>query len=62
LGVSAADLAAYFDICRRKRNQVDYDFANVATEEEVNDLVARAHEFQKLVEGWIRKTYPEHAI
>ena len=34
MGPSAAPLAAYFDTCRRKRNMVDYDMANVATETE----------------------------
>src|SRR5690242_8386997 len=31
MGGPISKLAAYFDTCRRKRNQVDYDFALVAS-------------------------------
>lgn len=33
---------AYFDGCRKKRNRVEYDTANVATAGEVDELIARA--------------------
>src|ERR1700722_19495394 len=38
MGSPISDLAAYLDTCRRKRNQVDYDCANAATESEAEDL------------------------
>src|SRR2546423_165167 len=34
LGKTAGSYAAYFDACRRKRNQLDYDVAQVATHTE----------------------------
>jgi hypothetical protein len=45
----------YFDGCRKKRNQVDYDTANVTSAAEVDELLRRAEEFRRLVETWIRK-------
>src|SRR6266508_4520772 len=38
MGRSIASLARYFETCRRKRNMLDYDMANVATETEVREL------------------------
>jgi uncharacterized protein (UPF0332 family) len=52
----------YFDTCRRKRNQVDYDRANAATEAEAADLLNKAKEFRDLVERWILKHHPRYAI
>src|SRR5579864_562421 len=34
MGPGISTTAAYFDTCRRKRNLVEYDLANVATETE----------------------------
>ena len=61
MGSTASNLVAYFDTCRRKRNQVDYDRANAATETEAEDLLRKAEEFRDLVEQWIRKEYPQYA-
>jgi hypothetical protein len=59
LGAAAADYTTYFDTCRRKRNILDYDTANVASETEAAELVRKAHEFNTLVESWISRRYPE---
>lgn len=32
IGPNIAALASYFEICRRKRNMLDYDMADVATD------------------------------
>jgi hypothetical protein len=45
MGPKVAGQVAYFDIWRRKRNQVDYDFALVASETEVEELLRNAEEF-----------------
>src|SRR5258708_39711676 len=50
MGPSVSALSAYFDLCRRQRNQVDYDMANVASESEANLLVQKAEQFRRLVE------------
>ena len=54
-------LVAYFDTCRRKRNQVDYDFALVASDTEVEELLTKAEEFQTIVEDWIRQHHAKYA-
>jgi len=62
MGTVVRDFATYFDACRRKRNQVDYDFANAATDTEAKELLQKAHEFHRLVEHWIREKHPRYGI
>lgn len=57
LGSSVSTLASYFDTCRRKRNILDYDNAQVVTETEAKELVQKAEEFRTLVEQWIAQHY-----
>ena len=57
---AAATLADYFETCRRKRNLIDYDAADMVTETEADELLEKAQEFQTLVEGWIAKNYPAY--
>jgi len=61
IGPKIGKLVAYFDTCRRKRNQVDYDFALVASDTEVEELLSNAEEFRTVVEEWIRSHYPANA-
>ena len=61
MGPKIGKLVAYFDTCRRKRNQVDYDFALVTSDTEVQELLANAEEFRTAVEAWIRTHYPAYA-
>ena len=61
IGREVSAFAEYFDRCRRKRNQVDYDLANAATTTEAQELIGKAEEFRDLVEQWIRKTHPQFA-
>ncbi len=58
IGVNAAALTDYFDLCRRKRNVIDYDNSSVATETEAEELVEKAGEFLALVEAWVATNYP----
>lgn len=60
LGPSSAALMAYFDSCRRKRNTVDYDLANVATETEAAEILVEAENFRQLTEAWIGRNYPQY--
>jgi len=62
MGSSVSDLAAYFDTCRRKRNQVDYDLVCAVTETETKELIEKAEEFRSLVEEWIRKHHGPYAV
>jgi hypothetical protein len=55
-GVGAT--AAYLDICRRKRNALDYTRAGVATECEAAELLGQVSRLQALVESWLRDNHP----
>ncbi len=59
LGKTAEKLTDYFETCRRKRNQIDYTQAHVATETEAKEMVAKATEFYAVVEAWIVKNHPK---
>ena len=58
LGKPAEHLADYFDSCRRKRNEIDYTGATIATTTEADELLLHAKSFLKLVEAWINSTCP----
>jgi uncharacterized protein (UPF0332 family) len=58
LGKTADKHADYFEICRRKRNTIDYTFSNVATETEAKEILARAADFYNKVEDWITRNHP----
>jgi uncharacterized protein (UPF0332 family) len=53
LGKPAEQLADYFDACRRKRNEIDYTGATIATTTEADELLLHAKSFLNMVEGWI---------
>lgn len=58
LGKEFAELADYFDRCRRKRNITDYDRAGRVTEKEANDLLREATNFVKHVKRWVKTKHP----
>lgn len=49
LGPDSVPYIQYFDLCRRKRNKVDYDFANVVSNTEVRELIEMVKKFKKFV-------------
>jgi hypothetical protein len=51
LGKASGLYVEYFDLCRRKRNKVDYDFVDVVSETEVKELIERVIEFGEFVMG-----------
>ncbi len=59
LGTLARHWTDYFEICRRKRNVIEYDSAEVTTESQGKELLEKVFQYQKLVEGWIAKNYPK---
>jgi hypothetical protein len=59
IGKPVVQLADYFDACRRKRNEIDYTGATVATATEADELLVHAKEFLKMVERWIETTHPK---
>lgn len=51
--------ADYFDACRRKRNKVDYDTAEVISEIEPAEVLNEAQEFKEAVVDWLKARHPE---
>lgn len=58
IGPKVSKLVAYFETCRRKRNTLDYDVANVVSDTEAAELLGKAKEFKQDVEAWIMKHHP----
>ena len=57
LGDKRADDAEYLEICRKKRNIVEYDYVGGATEADVDELMRFVEDFRKDVLGWLRKNH-----
>lgn len=53
LGPPARPLIDYFEVCRRKRNLIDYTRTQLASETEAQEIAIRAGELYELVECWI---------
>jgi len=45
----------FFDVCRRKRNIVDYDHTNVTSRSELKELIEKVQEFRRIVYDWLEK-------
>ena len=58
LGEDFSDTASYLDRCRRKRNDLSYDTAGVATAAEAAELLKEARKLKKTVEYWIKENHP----
>ncbi len=58
MGESIKPFTSYFEICRRKRNLLDYDKADVATKLETTELLEKALKFKEIVDTWLKKNYP----
>jgi uncharacterized protein (UPF0332 family) len=58
VGTSVSHLVAYFELCRRKRNTLDYDVANVVSDTEAAEVLRKAQEFKQEVETWIAANHP----
>ena len=59
VGRSISSLAAYFEICRRKRNTIDYDAAYVVSDVEAKEILQKAEELQHKIEAWITTNHPQ---
>ena len=59
LGKSVADFISYFEYCRRKRNMLDYDLANVVSESEADELYKKVKDFFLVIKTWLDDNYSE---
>ena len=57
IGRPAGRLTAFFESCRRKRNEIDYTGATIATTTEAEELLEHARTFFDIVEKWIEATH-----
>src|SRR6202051_1790271 len=58
LGKQAEQLADYFDACRRKRNEIDYTGATIATTTEADELLPTRNHFSKWWKNGSRQLTP----
>lgn len=61
VGPRIARLINYFEACRRKRNILDYDAADVISDTEAGEILEKAREFKEQIETWIRTHHPDLA-
>jgi hypothetical protein len=61
LGPGSKPLTDYFEICRRKRNTIDYDAAQVASDVEAQEIFQKANDFRQIVDAWIKHHHPNLA-
>ena len=56
---SFARFAAYFNLCREKRNELAYVAPDRVSSEEVVEILREVPAFRDLVERWLRSKHPE---
>lgn len=54
MGKDVEGTAAYLDLCRRKRNIIEYNHADIISETEAHEVLAKAAELRDRVEKWIK--------
>ena len=50
--------ADYYDACRRKRNKVDYDSAEIISETEAKEALKEARRLRQVVTAWLKDSHP----
>jgi hypothetical protein len=58
VGPGFASAGDYFDLCRLKRNDSEYDFAGGISETDADNLVSEVQKFQKAIEAWLQSHHP----
>src|SRR5438067_2845971 len=53
-----ASLSAYFDGCRMKRNDCEYDFAGGVSETDADGLLKAVQKFAVDAEAWVKTHHP----
>lgn len=55
LGKKHQENADYLDVCRKKRNETEYDIAGNITPEEAKELISFCKELKKDVQEWLKQ-------
>jgi hypothetical protein len=53
------ELTDYFDVCRRKRNHIDYDGSQIVSRGETDELIKNVQEYRSIIDDWIEATHPD---
>ncbi len=56
------DLCDFFDVCRRNRNDIDYDTSDAVSRTEVEEIITKTLEFREVVDNWIATEHPEYRV
>jgi hypothetical protein len=59
LGSEKKDDVNYLDICRAKRNIVEYDYVGGATDDDADELIEFVKELRTEVVAWLKKHYSD---
>ena len=59
MGDEVRDTAAYFDLCRTKRNVSAYDRSGQISQKEADELIGEASAFKSIVLAWLKAEYPQ---
>ena len=59
LGPEWTESADYLNGCRMKRNTLEYDYAGVVTENDVQELMEFLARFEKVVQKWLEQHHPD---
>ena len=59
LGSERKNDANYLDVCRAKRNILEYDSIGGVTENDADELIEFVRELKDEVETWLKKEHPE---
>ena len=54
LGPDHQDRVDYFELCRRRRNELSYEAANLVSERQADEIVAETRRLVRVVEEWVR--------
>lgn len=58
MGTLATKYSTYFDLCRNKRNNLEYNRSSVVSQTEADELLKTASEFNADVLSWIKTNHP----
>ena len=61
LGPDHQDRVDYFELCRRKRNELSYEAANIVTDRQASEILRETRKLVRVVEAWIRARHPSLA-
>jgi hypothetical protein len=54
LGPAHQDRVDYFELCRRRRNELSYEAANIVTARQATEILRATRQLIPAVEEWIR--------